>query len=74
MSLFQYGFCRVVPEAVSPPVPSHIPELEEAPGLSVEEHANLAAAVSDLADPTVLSHHYLHLHHFCVNLMARPQS
>ena len=54
MSLFQYGFSqtpRVVLETVSSPVPSHIPELGEAPGLNVEEHANVAAAVSDLADP-----------------------
>ena len=46
MSLFQYGFSRtpqVTPETVSPPVPSHIPELGESPQLSVEEHARVAA-------------------------------
>ena len=43
------------PETVSPPVPSHIPELGESPGLNVEEHAKVAAAVSSLADPAVLS-------------------
>ena len=46
---------QVAPEIVSPPVPSHIPELGESPGLSVEEHARVANAVSDLADPAVLS-------------------
>ena len=58
MSLFQYGFSQtpqVAPEIVSPPVPSHIPELGELPGLSVEEHTRVANAVSDLADPAVLS-------------------
>ena len=33
-------------------VPSHMPQLDES-GLSVEEHRNLALAVSDLADPQV---------------------
>ena len=58
MSLFQYGFSQtpqIAPETVSPPVPSHIPELRELPGLSIEEHARVANAVSDLADPAVLS-------------------
>lgn len=57
MSLFQYGFAPVpveAPETVPVTVANHMPQLSDV-GLSIEEHANVSAAVSDLADPAILS-------------------
>ena len=56
MSLLQYFRPAKFPSQnekdVPVSVPSHIPQHTES-GLSIEEHANIVTAVSDLADPLI---------------------
>ena len=56
MSLLQYfrpaNFPSQNEKGVPVSVPSHIPQHTES-GLSIEEHANIVTAVSDLADPLI---------------------